>query len=60
MEKELNILKEKNKELNSYIKILYKTKEKQKLGKNPLNFYDIIVNINSEVQHFEIFILGML
>jgi len=47
MEKELNILKEKNKELNSYIKILDKTEEKQKLGKNPLDFYDIIVNINS-------------
>ena len=47
LEKELNILKEKNKELNSYIKILDKTEEKQKLGKNPLDFYDIIVNINS-------------
>ena len=47
MEKELNILKEKNKELNSYIKILDKTEEKSKLGKNPLDFYDIIVNINS-------------
>ena len=56
MEKELNILKEKNKELNSYIKILDKTEEKQKFGKNPLNFYDIIVNINSEVLHFALFI----
>ena len=47
LEKELNILKEKNKELDSYIKILDKTEEKQNLGKNPLDFYDIIVNINS-------------
>ena len=47
MEKEINILKEKNKELNSKIKILDKIEEKQNLGKNPLDFYDIIVNINS-------------
>lgn len=45
--KELKILKEKNKELNSKIDILNKTEEKQKLEKNPLDFYDIIVNINS-------------
>ena len=47
LEKEINILKEKNKELNSKIKILDKIEEKQNLGKNPLDFYDIIVNINS-------------
>ena len=47
LEKELKILKEKNKELNSKIDILDKTEEKQKLEKNPLDFYDIIVNINS-------------
>ena len=47
-EKELNILKEKNKELNSYIKTLDKTEEKQKLGNIPLYFYDIIANINSQ------------
>ena len=47
LEKELISLKEKNKELNTYIKILDKVEEKQKLEKNPLDFYDIIVNINS-------------
>lgn len=47
LEKELNMLKEKNDNLNSEINILKKTEEKQKLGKNPLDFYDIIVNINS-------------
>ena len=47
LEKELNMLKEKNNNLNSEINILKKTEEKQKLGKNPLDFYDIIVNINS-------------
>ena len=47
LEKELNVLKEKNIELNSKINILDKTEEKQKLEKNPLDFYDIIVNINS-------------
>lgn len=41
------MLKEKNDNLNSEINILKKTEEKQKLGKNPLDFYDIIVNINS-------------
>ena len=47
LEKKLNNLEEKNKELMSFINILNKNEEKKKLDKNPLEFYDIIVNINS-------------
>lgn len=47
LEKQLKSLEEKNKELMDLINILNKNEEKKKLDKNPLEFYDIIVNINS-------------
>ena len=47
LEKKLKSLEEKNKELMSLINVLNKNEEKKKLDKNPLEFYDIIININS-------------
>ena len=47
LEKKLKSLEEKNKELIFILNILNKSEEKKKLDKNPLEFYDIIVNINS-------------